>query len=108
MHRDLKSSNVLITRDTGGDFAYKVTDMAMSATIEERRKVIVALSEQAAPQPGAASAAANTGGDGLREALMWTAPEVLEPRSGHNRYYPAADVYSFGIILWEIRSRELP
>jgi len=34
----------------------------------------------------------------------WTAPEVLR----NERYTPKADVYSFGIVLWEMFSREDP
>lgn len=36
--------------------------------------------------------------------FQWMAPEVIE---GH-RYSEKADVFSFGIILWEIASREPP
>lgn len=36
--------------------------------------------------------------------LLWSAPEVLEGQS----YDLSADVYSFGIVLWEIWSRQLP
>ena len=35
---------------------------------------------------------------------QWMAPEVI---SGHN-YTEKADVFSFGIILWEIAAREPP
>ena len=35
---------------------------------------------------------------------QWMAPEVV---SGH-QYTQKADVYSFGIVLWEIASREAP
>ncbi len=36
--------------------------------------------------------------------LLWTAPEILQERA----YDRAVDVYSFGIVLWEIWTRALP
>lgn len=36
--------------------------------------------------------------------FQWMAPEVIRSKS----YTEKADVYSFGIILWEIASREPP
>jgi len=35
---------------------------------------------------------------------QWMAPEVIAA----SQYTEKADVYSFGIILWEIASREAP
>lgn len=34
----------------------------------------------------------------------WTAPEVLR----NARYTEKADIYSFGIVLWELATREDP
>ncbi|EFJ42024.1 hypothetical protein VOLCADRAFT_36129, partial [Volvox carteri f. nagariensis] len=42
-----------------------------------------------------------TGGLGT---YQWAAPEVL----AHQRYSEKADVYSFGIVLWECLTRKLP
>ena len=35
---------------------------------------------------------------------MWMAPEVL----AGERYGPSADVYSYGIVLWEIAAHSIP
>ncbi|PNH06051.1 putative serine/threonine-protein kinase, partial [Tetrabaena socialis] len=42
-----------------------------------------------------------TGGLGT---YQWAAPEVL----AHQRYSEKADVYSFGIVLWECLAAKLP
>jgi serine/threonine protein kinase len=37
--------------------------------------------------------------------LLWEAPEILR---GETTYYTSADVYSYGIVLWELMARDLP
>ena len=37
--------------------------------------------------------------------LLWMAPEVFR---GDENYGPAVDVYSFGIVMWELVTREEP
>lgn len=39
-------------------------------------------------------------------SIQWTAPEVLNESPNIN--FEAADVYSFGIILWEVLTRMEP
>jgi serine/threonine protein kinase len=40
--------------------------------------------------------------------LFWIAPEVLNLATTHGYYHESADVYSFGVILWELLTREHP
>ena len=42
---------------------------------------------------------------GMAGTFHWMAPEVL---SAANNYTYKADVYSYGIVLWEIMAREPP
>lgn len=37
-------------------------------------------------------------------SVVWMAPEVIK----HNKYSVAADVYSFGVIMWELCMRKIP
>ena len=39
-------------------------------------------------------------------SVPWMAPEVLEEQNGLD--YSLADVYSFGVIMWEVLTREQP
>lgn len=76
VHRDIKSLNVLVTKDwkaTVADFGLtKIKDKAMLAT--------------------------------RCGSPAWSAPEVLRGEP----YDEKADVFSYGIVLWEILSRSRP
>ena len=37
--------------------------------------------------------------------LQWMAPEVFR---GDTRYTTAIDVFSYGIVMWEVATREVP
>ncbi|GLC37193.1 hypothetical protein PLESTB_000990000 [Pleodorina starrii] len=78
LHRDLKSANILL--DNGGNA--KIADFGLAKIYNGNRQVL-------------------TGGLGT---YQWAAPEVL----AHQRYSEKADVYSFGIVLWECLTRKLP
>lgn len=78
LHRDLKSHNLLVDEN----WKVKVCDFGLSRIVEQT--LSATLTSCGTP--------------------CWTAPEVLR----NMRYTEKADVYSFGIVLWEMATREDP
>ena len=78
VHRDIKSANFLITADN----TLKVCDFGI-AKLQDSTKTTQHTD---------------------RGTLPWLAPEVFM----EGKLSPKADVYSFGIVLWELHSCELP
>lgn len=90
IHRDLKSLNILLThqlkeKDTNNHVSIKICDFGLSQILSKENK--------------------NFNLNGLG-SVQWMAPELLQ------NYNPditdKVDVYSFGIIIWEMYSRTQP
>ncbi len=83
VHGDLKSNNVILTKDSAGALRAVITDFGLARPVED-----VGLAE-----PGSHSGASTRGG-----ALDYMAPELLKGQ----RASIAADIYAFGVILHEM------
>ena len=80
IHRDLRSPNIfLASLSEKNSVRAKVADFGMSRFVA-------------------------SGVEGTLNTWEWVAPETLS----NNTYNQSADVYSFGIICWEISSRSYP
>lgn len=82
IHRDIKSSNFLIakSKDSTSSLVVKIADFGLSRTIDVTK-----------------SGAMKTMTIGVGTPY-WSSPEVLSMA----KYSEKADVYSFGVTLWEI------
>ena len=91
IHYDLKSLNILLTDEIkenseNNHITIKINDFGLSKIIDKEKI------EWAAPQ-------------GVVGSIQWMAPEVIQNNCKDNT---KADVYSFGIIIWEVCTRIQP
>ncbi|MFA6409367.1 MAG: protein kinase [Gammaproteobacteria bacterium] len=87
MHRDLKSPNVLLDEHDRA----KICDFGLAKVRHTTRLN----SSRANPMSTR----------GFIGTINWTAPELFEPGAP---YTPACDIYSLGIILWELATCKTP
>lgn len=84
LHRDLKSLNLLLVKPVTGpndNVFIKITDFGVARMLENNMELT-----------------------GQMGTCHWMAPEVLN----NQPYSLEADVYSYGIVLWEVVAREIP
>ncbi|KAL0675782.1 hypothetical protein Bca4012_003763 [Brassica carinata] len=84
IHRDLKSSNLLVDRN----LTVKIADFGLSRVKHET--YLTTRSGKGTPQ--------------------WMAPEVLQNESADEKYTLSvlSDIYSFGVVLWELATEKIP
>ncbi|MBS0350626.1 MAG: protein kinase [Proteobacteria bacterium] len=80
LHRDLKSLNVLL--DSGG--RAKLADFGLS-TLK--------------------TSSASTTAGGFKGTILWSAPELFKRGAKATVF---SDIYSLGMVLWELASRKIP
>ncbi|KAL4433813.1 hypothetical protein ABPG75_000254 [Micractinium tetrahymenae] len=85
IHRDLKSPNLLVDKH----YTLKVGDFNLSKILEGQ-------------QLGTSSASGSSMGGALNP--IWLAPEVVRG----DRALPESEIYSFGVILYELLTWQLP
>jgi len=102
IHRDLKSHNIFIHEtfidsDDGGSMSSKRADG--SEKMETRSTVVAKIGDWGSARATLSGSRTMTHGVGT---ACWLAPEVIK----HARSSKLSDIYSFGIILWELATRE--
>lgn len=84
LHRDLKSLNVLLVKEVTGPndgIFIKITDFGVARILDQCIELT-----------------------GQMGTCHWMAPEVLS----NQPYSLEADIYSYGIVMWEVIAREVP
>ena len=87
-HADIKSLNFLLDRN----YSIKVSDFGLS-------RVKQALTTVSTAMPGAGAQAGT---------LQWTAPELMVKQKDRPAYTAACDIFSLGVVLWELATNEVP
>jgi len=82
IHRDLAARNILL-QSRGSRVLAKVSDLGLSRQVTGNSSHYVSTS--------------------AKRPIRWTAPEALDPQIA--RFSTASDVWSFGVLYWEILTR---
>ena len=85
LHRDLKSLNVLLTND----YRAKLCDFGL-AQVKTATKSMASTRTKTGNQVG---------------TISWMAPELFKRGGQHST---KTDVYSYGMVLWELAARRIP
>jgi len=94
IHRDLKSLNILL----GDGMRAKLTDFGL-AEVKTETRTLSSTVHGSSRKPTREQGAKPVG------TLAWMAPELFSLRP---KYAKESDVYSYGIILWELAARKIP
>ena len=87
LHRDIKTSNILVQQQANGDFLAKLMDFGI-ARQEENNEELTRLTRLDASGPG---------------TPIYMAPERIDPHT-FGELSPATDLYSVGVILYQLLS----
>lgn len=122
IHRDLKPGNVLIAErktDSGTELAIKLLDFGVSTLVPTTLKSTLDSGSSTASfspltiersgnlaVPGSSQLVGSVTGAGILVGTpMYLAPELVE---GSRKARPPSDIFSFGVIAYELLSGEMP
>ena len=117
VHLDLKSPNILLEKIISNDDAArsddsvthraKIADFGLSR-IFAKGKTRINVTKETSKSSKKSIKAANWVGvkqKGFVGTPRWMAPEMMK---GQVKFGPSADIYSFGVVMWEVWARRKP
>jgi serine/threonine protein kinase len=118
IHQDLKSPNILLERVVSNDAATrsdksvthraKLADFGLSKIFQDGKKRLATREDMKNESSAKAIKAANWTGikqKGFVGTPRWMAPEMMV---GSVKIGPSVDIYSFGVVMWEVWAQRKP
>ena len=109
VHRDLKSPNILLEKIVGETVTHraKLADFGLSKIFIKGKRHINITKETKKSSKNAISAAhwKSTTQKGFMGTSRWMAPEMM---TENVQIGPSVDIYSFGVVMWEVWSGRKP
>lgn len=90
LHKDLKPSNILVTRVPGGQWHIKIADFGSASLLDPSRLDALGITNLGFTQ--------TSNMDSMAGTLVYMAPEVFAGQSPT----PSADVYALGVLLYQL------
>lgn len=119
IHRDLKTANLLVDHN----WKVKVADFGVAKMIKDIDYMVSVLSNSLVNMT-TVEAAKRANEEGEKSPLLhrqaeqynttcagslrWCAPESMKPKLAATVYGQKVDIFSYGVILWELATREWP
>lgn len=123
IHRDLKSANILLALNNSKNLVAKIADFGMAKVLgKSRGNVMSPSSDLSNVSSGVLKEHQNFMNENNNDWIarnmtteqgtpQWMAPEMIEAvYSGEDKakYTQAVDMYSFGVVMWEVMTRHAP
>ncbi|KAL0104023.1 hypothetical protein PUN28_015328 [Cardiocondyla obscurior] len=104
IHRDLKSRNILFHDGLN----VKIGDFGLAVMRNQQRKQQPEINDENDVMKSKEEKSMKDHEHQLAGSVRWMAPEVLRMKIGENPYSFQSDVYSFGIVMYELFARDIP
>ena len=101
VHRDVKSPNIMLEKKKDNKYRAKLADFGLSKIFTKNKKR-AALSEELKDSSSIKAIRAAhwmTRLKGFVGTPRWMAPEMMDAEA---EFGPSADIYSFGVVMWEV------
>ncbi|KAG0232033.1 hypothetical protein BGW41_001976 [Actinomortierella wolfii] len=101
LHRDLKSANVLLTKN----MEVKLCDFGLATMVQMTIDSFSMKADRGGGGGGRGALMDGGIGSGIKRTIRWMAPELLEDKPA---FSTKSDMYALGMIMWEMAANKTP